>query len=89
MLQTTSRVTASVRKTIKNEADRTKNVSLDIFSKKLKKYQKKHLTFILLGDILSNVPSGMREWRNRQTRTFEGRVVIPYGFKSRLSHQNR
>ena len=30
-----------------------------------------------------------REWRNRQTRTFEGRVVIPYGFKSRLSHQNR
>ena len=31
----------------------------------------------------------MREWRNRQTRTFEGRVVIPYGFKSRLSHQNR
>ena len=31
----------------------------------------------------------MREWRNRQTRTFEGRVVIPYGFKSRLSHQNK
>ena len=29
----------------------------------------------------------MREWRNRQTRTCEGRVVIPYGFKSRLSHQ--
>ena len=29
----------------------------------------------------------LREWRNRQTRTFEGRVVIPYGFKSRLSHQ--
>ena len=31
----------------------------------------------------------LREWRNRQTRTFEGRVVIPYGFKSRLSHQKR
>ena len=31
----------------------------------------------------------MREWRNRQTRTFEGRVVIPYGFKSRLSHQEK
>ena len=31
----------------------------------------------------------MREWRNRQTRTFEGRVVIPYGFKSRLSHQKK
>ncbi len=28
-----------------------------------------------------------REWRNWQTRTFEGRVVYPYGFKSRLSHQ--
>ena len=28
-----------------------------------------------------------RPWRNWQTRTFEGRVVIPYGFKSRLSHQ--
>ena len=39
--------------------------------------------------IIANVPSeqDMREWRNRQTRTFEGRVVIPYGFKSRLSHQ--
>ena len=33
--------------------------------------------------------SSEREWRNRQTRTFEGRVVIPYGFKSRLSHQER
>ena len=31
----------------------------------------------------------LREWRNRQTRTFEGRVVIPYGFKSRLSHQKQ
>ena len=28
-----------------------------------------------------------REWRNWQTRTFEGRVVTPYGFKSRFSHQ--
>ena len=30
----------------------------------------------------------MREWRNWQTRTFEGRVVTPYGFKSRFSHHN-
>ena len=30
----------------------------------------------------------MREWRNWQTRTFEVRVVSPYGFKSRLSHQS-
>ncbi len=29
-----------------------------------------------------------REWRNWQTRTFEGRVDFPYGFKSRLSHQS-
>ena len=28
----------------------------------------------------------LREWRNRQTRTFEGRVVTPYGFKSRFPH---
>ena len=27
-----------------------------------------------------------REWRNWQTRTFEGRVDLPYGFKSRFSH---
>ena len=31
----------------------------------------------------------MREWRNWQTRTFEGRVVTPYGFKSRFSHQKQ
>ena len=31
----------------------------------------------------------MREWRNRQTRTFEGRVVSPYRFKSGPSHQIR
>ena len=29
----------------------------------------------------------LREWRNRQTRTFEGRVSSTYGFKSRLPHQ--
>ena len=33
------------------------------------------------------VKSNMREWRNWQTRTFEGRVDSPYGFKSRFSHQ--
>ena len=31
----------------------------------------------------------LREWRNRQTRTFEGRVSSMYGFKSRLPHQIR
>ena len=29
----------------------------------------------------------LREWRNRQTRTFEGRVSLMYGFKSRFPHQ--
>ena len=52
-----------------------------------KKFQK------ILKNMLTNEEFGvilfkhLREWRNRQTRTFEGRVVIPYGFKSRLSHQ--
>ena len=32
-------------------------------------------------------PHHVRGWRNRQTRTFEGRVVIPCEFKSRSSHQ--
>ena len=31
----------------------------------------------------------LREWRNWQTRTFEGRVVLPYGFNSRFPHQKR
>ena len=30
-----------------------------------------------------------REWRNWQTRTFEGRVVLPYGFDPRLPHQQK
>ena len=38
-------------------------------------------------NIICSLNGHLREWRNRQTRTFEGRVVIPYGFKSRLSHQ--
>ena len=33
-----------------------------------------------------NMSCSEREWRNRQTRTFEGRVFSTYGFKSRLSH---
>ena len=31
----------------------------------------------------------LREWRNWQTRTFEGRVVLPYGFDSRFPHQTK
>ena len=53
-----------------------------IFSKKL-------LTNLKIGDILIIVvrtTPNMREWRNWQTRTFEGRVDSPYGFKSRFSH---
>ena len=52
--------------------------------KKTFKNFKKVLTNEYFGGI---VLKHSREWRNRQTRTFEGRVVIPYGFKSRLSHQ--
>ncbi len=29
--------------------------------------------------MLSGIPDDMREWRNWQTRTFEGRVVIRTG----------
>ena len=61
------------------------------FSKKFKKFLKKCLTQPIYFAIMSLAferTTDMREWRNRQTRTFEGRVVIPYGFKSRLSHQD-
>ena len=44
------------------------------------------MTFHFLYDIILNV---LREWRNWQTRTFEGRVVLPYGFNSRLPHQQK
>ena len=32
---------------------------------------------------------GMRGWRNWQTRTFEVRVVYPWGFESPPSHQEK
>ena len=70
--------TASVKRTPEKHSE-----------KKFKKTYEKRLTTPFLSAIIQNVPRNMREWRNRQTRTFEGRVVIPYGFKSRLSHQNR
>ena len=50
-----------------------------------KKFFKNLLTNGKKCGIISYV--GKREWRNWQTRTFEGRVVTPYGFKSRFSHQ--
>ena len=34
-----------------------------------------------------NCITGMRGWRNWQTRTFEVRVVYPWGFESPPSHQ--
>ena len=34
-----------------------------------------------------NCTTGMRGWRNWQTRTFEVRVVYPWGFESPPSHQ--
>ena len=61
------------------------------FSEKIKSFSEKVLTvplhFAIISFVARNDELNMREWRNRQTRTFEGRVVIPYGFKSRLSHQ--
>ena len=61
------------------------------FSEKIKSFFRKVLTvtphFAIISFVARNDELNMREWRNRQTRTFEGRVVIPYGFKSRLSHQ--
>ena len=59
--------------------------------KNIKNFSKKCLTvpvsFVIMSLAFERT-TDMREWRNRQTRTFEGRVVIPYGFKSRLSHQD-
>ena len=62
------------------EKKKTKNIKINF-----KKILKNMLTKGICGGI---VYKHLREWRNRQTRTFEGRVVIPYGFKSRLSHQD-
>ncbi len=63
------------------------------FLRLLNKFLKNLLTLKTCFDIIITVANGqhryLREWRNRQTRTFEGRVVIPYGFKSRLSHQKK
>ncbi len=47
-------------------------------------FLKNHLTNQILSRIIIK---HSREWRNRQTRTFEGRVSLMYGFKSRFPHQ--
>ncbi len=47
-------------------------------------FSKKGLTNFRKCSIILKV---LREWRNRQTRTFEGRVSLMYGFKSRFPHQ--
>ena len=56
----------------------------DNIRKLFKKYSKNILTNKKTCSIIIIV---LREWRNRQTRTFEGRVFPTYGFKSRLPHQ--
>ena len=53
----------------------------EIFSKKFKKC----LTIFFKSDII--LKYSMRVCWNRQTGTFEGRVSLAYGFKSRHSHQ--
>ena len=49
-------------------------------------FSKKGLTNQKKCIIIDNV---LREWRNWQTRTFEGRVIPSYGFDSRLPHQQK
>lgn len=36
--------------------------------------------------IITFAIKNLRSWRNWQTRTFEGRMVLPYGFKSHRPH---
>lgn len=56
-------------------AEKTKN-HIDFYRRSVVKYHSRHKR-----------RTDKRGWRNRQTRTFEGRVVIPCEFKSRSSHQ--
>lgn len=55
-------------------AEKTKN-HIDFYRRSVVKYHSRHKR-----------RADKRGWRNRQTRTFEGRVVIPCEFKSRSSH---
>ena len=52
-------------------------------------YQVFHSHLLTNREIYSIMFKVMREWRNRQTRTFEGRVSLMYGFKSRFPHQQK
>ena len=62
-----------------------KNYAETIF-KKIRFFSKKGLTNRKKCIIIYEV---LREWRNWQTRTFEGRVIPSYGFDSRLPHQQK
>ena len=42
---------------------------------------------VFVAKVTKYYPTLLRGWRNRQTRTFEGRVVNPCRFKSGPSHQ--
>ena len=62
------------------------------FQKKLKKGIDKSEIKSIIVHVASaerTAQHNMRMWRNWQTRTFEGRVVFPYGFKSHHPHQNK
>ena len=58
-------------------AEKTKN-HIDFYRRSMVKYHSRHKRRM-----------DKRGWRNRQTRTFEGRVVIPCEFKSRSSHHRK
>ncbi len=70
----------------KRRRGRSVLVKTNDFQKKQKKL-KKTLDFCVF--IVYNIKCSTREWRNRQTRTFEGRVSLMYGFKSRFPHQDK
>ena len=62
------------------------------FQKKLKKgidKSEKKSIIVHVASAERTAQHNMRMWRNWQTRTFEGRVVFPYGFKSHHPHQNK
>ena len=56
-------------------------------NKNNQKIRKKHLTLWFNVDIITLAFENARQCWNRQTGTFEGRVSLTYGFKSRLPHQ--
>ena len=60
-----------------------------LFKRKTKKIQEKCKNPLTNEKVCVTISNVLREWRNWQTRTFEGRVVLPYGFDSRFPHHKK